>query len=99
MQDELPNFSDGFELPDFQSPETTLGCKEPAQQPIQTVSFAPEYHSCTDISNFIDTHPSSFILVPVSQRGILRIHRNTKRGYFVQFFTSLRDELENKMTF
>lgn len=81
------------ELPDWSTTEQIQPIEPVFPQPSQTISFNPEYHTADDIGNWIITHPSSFLLVPCSERGLLRLHRNTKRGYWVQYFPSLIDEL------
>lgn len=81
------------ELSNWDNPEPVEPFQPVIQQPPQTITFNPEYHNADDIGNWIITHPTSFLLVPCSERGLLRLHRGTKRGYWIQFFPSLMDEL------
>ena len=77
---------------DKYGPET-----QPYENPSDLVNiqcYPPSSHQTTDILEFINNNPNSLILIPTSEKGLLRLSRNVKRGYKCTLIQSFKDCME-----
>lgn len=84
---------------ELQSPcaDSTLQAIPNCQLDIPKLEFkcdSPICHSTADILEFVSNNPTSFLLIPTSERGILRLSRTIKRGYKCTMIQSLKDCLD-----
>ena len=71
---------------------------QPFENPNDLVSiqcYSPSSHQTTDILEFINNNPNSLILIPTSEKGLLRLSRNVKRGYKCTLIQSFKDCYEH----
>ena len=47
-----------------------------------------------EIKQFVDNNPNSFLVIPTTEKGILRLSRHIKSGYKIALVASLKDLLK-----
>ena len=59
-----------------------------------TISFVPMQTAVSEIRKFVNENPYSYLVIPTSETGLLRLSKETSRGYKVAMIKSLRDILK-----
>lgn len=95
FEQNVPLESESEELPS--NPSGILQAIPNCQLDIPKLDFkcdAPMCHSTADILEFVNNNPTSFLLIPTSEKGLLRLSRTIKRGYKCTMIQSFRDCME-----